>query len=55
MKTPFYYDVNCSKVRGGKRELWNATKPGIDWTGAGNTANNAIKDLQKQINSASKR
>lgn len=50
---PFYHDVVCRKLRGGKKALWQASKPGCKYTGAGNTADNAIKDLQKQIKRAS--
>lgn len=51
---PFYYSVTCEKVKGGKRPLWHARKEGVKYTGAGNTADNAIKDLQAQINRAKK-
>lgn len=47
---PFYHDVDCRKILGGKRTLWQARKPGFSLTGAGNSADNAIKDLQTQIN-----
>ena len=46
---PFYHTVSCTKVSGGKRSLWQARKPGVELIGAGNTADNAIKDLQKMI------
>lgn len=46
---PFYVGVNVQKVRGGKRPLWLARKDRCFYHGAGNTADNAIKDLQKQI------
>lgn len=49
---PFYYSVVVTKCHGGKRALWHARKdsyPGV--CGAGNTADNAIRDLAKQINS----
>jgi hypothetical protein len=46
---PFYWHVTCQKVRGGKKPLWQAVKACIGFTGAGNTADNAIKDLQRQI------
>lgn len=42
-------DLVCNKVRGGRRALWHAKHPTIEGiTGAGNTADNAIKDFQKQ-------
>jgi hypothetical protein len=55
VKDPFYRMVTCSKVVGGTNTLWHArlTEPtaeaGWMFTGAGNTADNAIKDLQAQI------
>lgn len=53
---PFYYDVTCTKFQGGKHALWHAKKPGHErLTGAGNTADNAIKDLQTQINRGTKK
>jgi 3-hydroxyisobutyrate dehydrogenase-like beta-hydroxyacid dehydrogenase len=56
MKTtvPFYRTVNLYKVRGGKKPLWQAHKPGCLWIGVGNSADNAIADLQKQIRKAGK-
>lgn len=46
---PFYVGVVCEKIRGGKNTLWHAHKAGFDCCGAGNTADNAIKDLAEQI------
>ena len=54
MKVPFYRTVNITKVVGGKRPLFQARKPGVKWTGAGNTADNAIQDLQAQIRRSGK-
>jgi len=54
MPKPFYQDVTCTKARGGKYALWHARKPGVHFTGAGGNAELAIKDLQKQINLATK-
>ena len=48
--TPKAHTINCNKCRGGKKPLWQAHHPdhrGI--VGAGNTADNAIKDFQKQL------
>ncbi len=56
---PFYRLVVCHKIAGGKSALWHATlnHEGIckyliipPLHGAGNTADNAIKDLKNQIN-----
>lgn len=60
MKTLFYRQVYVEKIRGGKKPLWRARfKAGVfswlaevggrNYVGAGNTADNAIKDLQKQF------
>ena len=49
-KEPFFKQVTCTKIRGGKHSLLNANIFLCRFTGAGNTADNAIKDLQKQIN-----
>ena len=51
---PFYRNVTCTKVMGGKKPLWNAQTmlavgPRRDIIGAGNTADNAIRDLQRQL------
>ena len=51
--TPKYQQLVCRKVCGGKRPLWQAEfrhKPENIPTivGAGNTADNAIKDYQRQ-------
>ena len=43
-----YHVVSCQKLHGGKRPLWNAKAPNVPATGAGNTADNAIRDLQRQ-------
>ena len=62
---PFYRDVSVTKVIGGKKPLWHARLAGSQRlsdliqvlgararfaTGASNTADGAIADLQKQIN-----
>jgi hypothetical protein len=59
MKEHFYRQVYVTKVLGGKRSLWQArmNESPIDPTyglpsnvcGAGNTADNAIKDLAEQM------
>jgi len=50
MKTPFYRDVICKKVMGGKRPLWQAHHFEIEnLCGAGKNAELAILDLQKQV------
>ena len=53
-KQPFYRNVVCVKAQGGKRSLWHAYErvgnmidSGI--IGAGNTADNAIRDLAVQL------
>lgn len=50
-KAPFYLGVTCRKVIGGKNPLWHAyMKDTVSiYVGAGNTADNAIRDLQKQL------
>jgi hypothetical protein len=58
MKDPFYRKVTCEKVLGGTHALWQAKLKltGETWgttaqtlTGAGGTAELAIKDLQAQL------
>lgn len=51
---PFYLTVYCRKARGGKRPLWHARKEGSPFIGAGNTADNATKDLQAIIRESSR-
>ena len=48
---PFYRKVTCNKVIGGKRRpLWQARHENYqNVCGAGNTADNAIKDLAEQV------
>jgi hypothetical protein len=52
-REPFYTGVVVTKIKGGKNSLWQARKADSFFnrhiTGAGNTADNAIKDLQDQI------
>lgn len=61
-QVPFYRTCTCNKVVGGKRPLWHArftseaflgmTRNGFSGgepVGAGNTADNAIKDLAEQV------
>ena len=54
---PFYVGVQVTKALGGKKPLWHARKSGVvsasgfsQLCGAGNTAENAIRDLQRQSN-----
>lgn len=60
-KVPFYRNVICTKARGGKNALWCATKStllrddGGLVMGVGNTADNAIRDLQRAANAIRKR
>lgn len=43
-------EISIRKVVGGKKALWHATHPRADrLVGAGNTADNALKDLQAQF------
>jgi len=65
MKEPFYRKVIVTKCNGGKRTLWHARiselakcekeYAGSHACGAGNTADNAIKDLAEQIRRWNKR
>jgi hypothetical protein len=46
---PKYIELVITKCRGGKRSLWNARHPAVPHVvGAGNTADNAIRDWYKQ-------
>ncbi len=52
-ESPSAKDLLCRKLRGGKHTLWHAfhptdVSPGTKVIGAGNTADNAIKDYQAQ-------
>jgi len=55
VKTPPSHEIECKRVLGGKRALWHARHPdhnGIFYctiVGAGNTADNAILDFQRQF------
>ncbi len=52
MKAPFYHSVTCIKTRGGLKPAWQARTSnhiGLGLCGKGNSADNAIKDLQRQI------
>jgi hypothetical protein len=54
IKTPGFKELIVRKVVGGKRPLWHARHPdyqgyGNTICGAGNTADNAIADWQKQF------
>ena len=42
-------ELLCRKVQGGKRTLWHAKHPDHNIVGAGNSADNAIKDFQSQL------
>lgn len=60
MNDPFYRRCFCVKGNGGKKPFWNAKmKDNIpvfsSLQGAGNTADNAIKDLQKQVREKERR
>lgn len=53
-REPFFRKVVCVKAKGGKRPLWHARlNADNDFVGspcgAGNTADNAIKDLAKEL------
>ena len=61
-KIPFYHTCTANKVVGGKRTLWQARLTseaflgmcrnglsGSEPVGAGNTADNAIRDLAEQV------
>jgi len=41
-------DLLCQRIRGGKRPLWQARAYGVNVVGAGNSADNAIRDWFKQ-------
>jgi hypothetical protein len=55
-KERFYDNVIINKVLGGKKALWQArhTSSSVHSVGAGNTADNAIKDLARQMSWAKK-
>lgn len=56
MKTPPSHEINCTRARGGTNPFWHGRHekhPGI--VGAGNSADNAIADFQKQFRSMAKR
>jgi hypothetical protein len=48
-------DLNCRKIQGGKNTLWHAKHPSHNIVGAGNSADNAIKDFQAQHREGQKR
>lgn len=56
-KQPFYRQVVCIKGQGGKRPMWHAYRTFLGWPnsidrsvcGAGNAADNAIRDLAVQL------
>lgn len=52
MKTPGYSELTIQKVKGGKKPLWQARhRHYAKIVGAGNTADNAIKDWQRMFKS----
>jgi len=55
METPSATKLLCQKFRGGKNALWHARHPMYRICGAGNTADNAIRDWQKQFRSLAKK
>ena len=57
-KTPGFKEISVYKARGGQKPLWNSfgkalfNKVSSEWfriIGAGNSADNAIKDYQAQF------
>ncbi len=56
MKTPNYSTLHIQKAKGGKNPLWQARHPHYSKiVGAGNTADNAIKDWQKMFRHLNKK
>ena len=52
---PFYISCDVRKIIGGKRPLWQARRLESTLVGAGSTAENAIRDLQRQFNRTQKK
>lgn len=47
---PFYSEVICVKVKGGKKTLWTAKHPDYDWLiGEGPSGDSAIEDLEGKV------